>query len=237
MSIGLVIGFIVLGAIFYWLFKNKLHSKQNPDMSVFSPSVYLDHNQKGVTPKGVKVFSYGKVSAETMAEIDRGMEEKFKIAKEDYGYTEGLDYSKYYVSVWPKSQKCEGAGFLVEAKKVVVVGSEGGSGYDQGESDKDPRPGFLSLCVAGEFRRFFDGNTEASPMHYALAVVDDPAMTATAVGYELEHALTFQNDMGLYEATRDHSKGGGHPILPGKYAPRSLVSKSFSCGCNGEESK
>jgi hypothetical protein len=41
----------------------------------------------------------------------------------------------------------------------------------------------------------------------------DLARVSNVVRYEGEHLVLYYNDRALYERTRDHSRGGGHPIL------------------------
>lgn len=200
-------------------------SSPKSDPSSFASTVFLKAHFRGTTPKGVQVYSYmADVSASCRQLIDRGMQHTFNIAEEDYFYTNGLKHSDYKVSVWPRSSKCEGVGFLMAGYPV------GERGYDQTEYDKDPTPGHYEICVAGDFR-VFNGV-------WAISVVDDVAMAEIGARYEIEHAVLFANDMDKFNATADHSQGGGHPILVGE---QDRLARGFYAGaafkCSGGQAK
>lgn len=223
-------------AIIVIVFRHKLpfvkRWAENPspkaDPSTFASTVFLEGHYRGNTPKGARVYSYmADVSAECRRLIDEGMQRTFDIARK-YGYSEGMSHDQYLVSVWPRSNKCEQPGFLRESLKVLVVGQDAPPSYDQGPYDKDPRPGFIQLCVAGEFRMFNN--------KLAISVVDDPAMTFNAARYEAEHAVLWMNDPQKYSDTADHSQGGGHPILTDNAEPAHFAMVPFKCGGGNKES-
>lgn len=197
--ISLIVAIIAIAILFIWL-SRRPNKSPNADPATFAQTVFIEEHFKGTTPKGARLFSYGsKPSIEIQNAIDRGMQRTFNIAAEDYFYTNGLNHSDYNVSVWPRSNKCEGIGFLMAGYPV------GERGYDQTEYDKDPTPGHYEICVAGDFR-VFNGV-------WSISVVDDVEMAEIGAMYEIEHAVLFANDMDKFNATADHSQGGSHPIL------------------------
>lgn len=218
-TVLIILGLAAIAAAFWYFKFRKANKSPNADPSVFASTVFIESHSRGNTPKGAKVYSYlPDVSMEVREAIDRGMQQTFNIAAESYFYTEALKHSDYKVSVWPRSSKCEGVGFLMAGYPI------GERGYDQTDYDKDRTPGHYEICVAGEFRLF---NNEL-----AISVVNDAAMAEIGARFETEHAVTLKNDPDLYAKTYDHSQGGGHPILVGEqdHAAVGLLSRpAFKC--------
>lgn len=234
MSAILYIAIAAAIALFVYLivFRRSSGSPKS-DPSIFAATVYHESHYYDTTPDGVDVFSYQRRHRpEALDDIDEGCQQTFDIARERYGYTIDLDHTAFWASLWPRSNKCEGAGFLMQYRPV------GSDGYDQGPSDKNPTPGIVELCVAGAFMVKYEGPDTGSPSHLAIALVDDPSMTEIAARYESEHGVILRNDPDLYNRTWDHSQGGGHPILKvngeGVYVGLH-GGPVFVCGCSPVE--
>lgn len=233
-STGLALGLAIaglLGFIIFLIIFKRTSGSPNDDPSDFAATVFHPSHRVGTTPKGAAVFSYmPRVSGATMERIDAGMQRTFDIVRRHHGYTNALNHSDYWVSVWPRSSKCEGPGFLMSGSAM------GQGGYDGTDYDKDPRPGFFTICVAGEFRVKHEGDSPASPRHLAISVVDDPEMTFNAARAETEHGVALENDPELYGRTWDHSQGGGHWIFPDPEGEGlALQLRHFSCTCQKPE--
>jgi hypothetical protein len=53
-----------------------------------------------------------------------------------------------------------------------------------------------------------------NPMAFVISEhTSNFARVSDLVRYEGEHLVLYQNDRRRYEQTKDHSQGGGHPIL------------------------
>lgn len=152
------------------------------------------------SPAGVRVVSAARINTGLFADMDRGIANGFRIAQQ-YGYTRQIGHSNYAVALFPRSPKCINPGFLIAAD---------GSAWDQGEYDKDPRPGYVLLCAAG-----------MAPDGYVMIVADDPGHMFNVTWFETEHWMLFHNDPTRWV---DTSGVHAHPILPDREA--SLTAKT-----------
>lgn len=178
----------------------------------------LPNTTQGKTPKGVTIKAYGKVDTRAYAQIDQGLDVAFDIAERVYGYTGFKRHASYTVYIFPRSQKCINPAFLVDGT---------GSPYDQSEWDKNPEPGKIELCAAGMMMRDgLPGDTDLG--NPGMVITDDIGQMANAVRYEAEHNILIECDIPKFLATRYHTQGQGHPILPDS---NELVvsSQTFSC--------
>jgi hypothetical protein len=147
------------------------------------------------TPRGVRVFAVTKPRAEMLRAIDDGFTTLFAVARR-HGYRARLDYSSYTVFIArPDRLKDSQGGYSPDI--AVPAGQYAGSGYDQG--------GFI--YAAGKVLAF-------NPSSFIVAEHDNNTQRVSdIVRFEGEHIILYYNDRQLYERTKDHSKGGGHPIL------------------------
>ena len=147
------------------------------------------------TPRGVRVFAVKKPGAEMLRAIDDGFTTLFTVARH-HGYRARLDYSSYTVFIArPDRMKDSQGGYSPDI--AVPAGQYAGSGYDQG--------GFI--YAAGKVLAF-------NPSSFIVAEHDNNTQRVSdIVRFEGEHIILYYNDRQLYEQTKDHSKGGGHPIL------------------------
>lgn len=212
-TVYIIIGIAITVALVAFLFSRSKRVRKKDGIGElknyeYSSSVYLDHYYKGTTPKGAKVYSVSvDVTDEKLARIDRGIQNTLDIVTSaPYNYTEKVSHADYLVSLWEPSPLCTTAPSFAVTYMQMPEDLTNPSGYDQGIYDKNPTKGVVSLCVAGKFELF-----KNVP---ALAVVDDAELTVTGAQFETEHAIALFNDPDLYNATYDHSQGGGHPIYP-----------------------
>jgi hypothetical protein len=147
------------------------------------------------TTRGASVFAVSRPSTEVLAAIDRGLTNLFAIARKN-GYRRHLDYSDYTVYIARPDITDDGSGNYTPGISVGAAQYRG-SVYDQG--------GYIyaagmvidfasSAFVIAEHTKNFEG-------------------ISNVVRYEGEHIVLYYNDRQRFEATKDHSRGGGHPIL------------------------
>lgn len=147
------------------------------------------------SPRGVRVISVNRPSAEMLRAIDQGFSDLFAIASR-HGYRQHLNYSDYTVFIAKADRTKDSAGNY-SPDIAVPAGQYAGSGYDQG--------GFI--YAAGMVL----GN---NPSAFVFAEhTGSLQRVSDVVRYEGEHIILFFNDRRLYQQTADHSRGGGHPIL------------------------
>jgi hypothetical protein len=147
------------------------------------------------SPRGVRVLSVNRPSAEMLRAIDQGFTDQFTVAAK-HGYRTHVNYSDYTVFIARADRTKDSAGNY-SPDIAVPAGQYAGSGYDQG--------GFIyaaGMVLANNPSAFVFAEHTGS-----LNRVSD------VVRYEGEHIVLFFNDRRLYQQTADHSRGGGHPIL------------------------
>lgn len=147
------------------------------------------------TPKGANVYSVDRPSAQMLAAIDKGLNYLFAVARRN-GYRNRLNFNEYniYIANADRTQDSER-----RYSPDIAIGAAQYSGtvYDQG--------GYI--YAAGLVLAY-------SPMAFIIAEHNrDFDRVSNVVRYEGEHLVLYHNDRRRYEATKDHSMGGGHPIL------------------------
>lgn len=147
------------------------------------------------SPKGANVISVDPASAQMLAAIDNGFTELFAVARKNH-YSKRLNYSDYtiYIAKADRTKNGEGA-----YSPAIAIGAAqyAGTDYDKGGV----------IYVAGIV-------VALSPPTFMIAEqTKDFNTVSNAVRNEGEHLVLYQNDRRRYEATKDHSQGGGHPIL------------------------
>jgi hypothetical protein len=147
------------------------------------------------TPNGATVVSVNRVNSATLSAIDRGLGDLFAVARKN-GYRNRLDYSAYIIFVGRADRVRDSSG-QYSPDIAVSAGQYAGSSYDQG--------GFI--YAAGMVLAY-------NPCAFLIAEhTQNLNRVADVVRYEGEHLVLYYNDRGRYQATADHSRGGGHPIL------------------------
>ena len=147
------------------------------------------------TPRGVRVYAMTQPRADILRAIDDGFTNLFTVARR-HGYRARLDYSAYTVFMARPDRTKDSQGNY-SPDIAVPAGQYAGSGYDQG--------GFI--YAAGKVLAY-------NPSSFIIAEHDrNLQRVSDIVRYEGEHIILYYNDRALYERTKDHSKGGGHPIL------------------------
>jgi ribosome-associated translation inhibitor RaiA len=147
------------------------------------------------TKRGAKVFSVNKPSAEMLAAIDKGFEDLFKVARK-YKYRSRLKFKDYTVFIAkPDRQKDRDGNYSPDI--AVAANQYAGTIFDQG--------GFIyaaGMVVSNDPCAFLIGEH-----------TKNFERVSNVVRYEGEHIVLFHNDRAKYESTKDHSRGGAHPIL------------------------
>ena len=147
------------------------------------------------TSRGATIYAAEKPTETTLKAIDKGLADLFAVARKN-GYSGKLNYSDYTVYIARPDRVKDGAG---NYSPDIAVGAAqyAGTEYDKG--------GYI--YAAGMV-------VSQSKMAFVIANhTSNPARVSDVVRYEGEHLVLYHNDRRRYEATKDHSKGGGHPIL------------------------
>jgi hypothetical protein len=130
-----------------------------------------------------------------MQAIDKGLTDLFAVARKN-GYGRHLNYSDYTVFI-ARADRTKNATGQYSPDIAVGAAQYAGSIYDQG--------GYI--YAAGMVVYF-------NPSAFVIAEhTKDFNRVSDVVRYEGEHLVLYFNDRQRFEATKDHSKGGGHPIL------------------------
>lgn len=147
------------------------------------------------TPKGAKIYAVRKPNAAMLRTIDKGLSDLFAVSIKN-GYDARLNYSDYTIYIARADRTKDSAG---NYSPDIAIGAAqyAGTDYDQG--------GFI--YVAGMI-------ISNQPCAFLIAEHDrNLQRVSEIVRYEGEHLVLFHNDRQFYEETKDHSRGGGHPIL------------------------
>ena len=144
---------------------------------------------------GVNIYSVQQPSQAMLNAIDQGFSDLFAVARRN-GYRRGLNYSSYTVFIANPDRTKDGSG-KYSADIAVGAAQYAGTEYDKG--------GYIyagGMVIA------------RNPMAFVIAEhTQDFKRVSDMVRYEGEHLVLYQNDRRRYEETKDHSRGGGHPIL------------------------
>jgi hypothetical protein len=147
------------------------------------------------TPSGAAVYAVRPPSPAMLNAIDRGLSELFAVARRN-GYRRGLNHASYTVFI-ANADRTKNADGQYSPDIAVGAAQYAGTGYDQG--------GYI--FAAGMI-------IARNPMAFVIAEHQrDLNRVSDLVRYEGEHLVLYQNDRRRYEQTKDHSQGGGHPIL------------------------
>lgn len=181
----------VTGAAVYWL----KFRKAKIDFKVYS-----DRQER--TVKGVLVCSKSGVSNELKAAIDEEFMKLFNDIRH-LGYQNGVDFNYviYILHDFILSPESGTRCFKIRADDY------NGTVFDQ---NPDPRVGEI---LAAEM--VINNNMGDLTNSYVVCLppnVDNEFRDAVRFG--LEHLLAYRNSPELYEATKFHGNGSGHPIYP-----------------------
>ena len=147
------------------------------------------------TPKGARVFAISEPNSKILDAIDQGLTDLFAVARKNK-YYKRLNYADYTVFI-AKADRTKNSEKQYSPDIAVPLGQYAGSVYDQG--------GFL--YAAGMVLAY-------NPCAFVIAEhTKDLQRVTEVVRYEGEHLVLYHNDRQRYNATADHSRGGGHPIL------------------------
>lgn len=147
------------------------------------------------TRQGARIYAVRQPSAKMLAAIDQGLADLFAAAERN-GYGRRLNYSDYVIFIARADRRTNSDG-QYSPDIAVPTGQYAGSVYDQG--------GFI--YAAGMVIGY-------NPLAFIIAEHDrDFPRVSEAVRNEGEHLVLYHNDRRRYNATLDHSRGGGHPIL------------------------
>jgi hypothetical protein len=147
------------------------------------------------TPKGAAVYAVSRPSNAVLNAIDKGLTDLFAVARKN-GYSRKLNYSDYSIYI-AKPDRLKNAAGQYSPDIAVGANQYAGSVYDQG--------GYIYAAGMVIYN---------NPCAFLIAEYSKNFERITeVVRYEGEHLVLYHNDRQRYNATADHSKGGGHPIL------------------------
>ncbi len=147
------------------------------------------------TPRGANVFAVNRPSADMLRAVDKGLTDLFAVARKN-GFRNRLNYSDYTIFV-AKADRSRDSQGQYSPDVAVGAGQYVGTDYDQG--------GYI--YAAGMVIVY-------NPCAFVIAEHGrDLQRVSNIVRYEGEHLVLYHNDRRRYTETRDHSGGGGHPIL------------------------
>lgn len=147
------------------------------------------------TPRGANVFAVTRPSSQMLAAIDQGLTDLFAISRKNL-YSRRLNYRDYTIYIAKADRQRDSSG---NYSPDIAVGAAqyAGTDYDQG--------GYIFAAGMVIWN---------SPSAFVIAEHErDLKRVSDIVRYEGEHLVLYHNDRRRYEATKDHSQGGGHPIL------------------------
>ncbi|MEP6925021.1 MAG: hypothetical protein ABI954_11200 [Pyrinomonadaceae bacterium] len=147
------------------------------------------------TQNGARVYAVNKPSAQMLAAIDQGLTDLFAVARKN-SYKKHLNYADYTIFIARADRTKDSDGkyspdFAIGAAQYAgTVFDKGGYVYAAGMVVALSPSAFVIAEHSKQFERVSD-----------------------VVRYEGEHLVLYHNDRRRFNETRDHSKGGGHPIL------------------------
>jgi hypothetical protein len=189
---------LIIGALVLIAFKGTAHSQISDGVREAAERISGDRfNESAITPRGARIYSVTPVSQAMAAAVDKGLSELFTVARSPkYRYKKKLRYTEYTVFIARPDRK-EGQNGEYSPDIAIGAAQYAGTKYDKG--------GYI--YASGMI-------ISASSNAFLIADHDkDFERVSRVVRYEGEHLVLYHNDRDEYIRTRDHSKGGGHPIL------------------------
>lgn len=148
------------------------------------------------TRMGATVYAVTQPSSRTLSAVDSGLDQLFAVARKN-GYRAKLNHSDYTIYIAKADRQRSAATGLYSPDIAIGSAQYAGSVYDQG--------GYI--YVAGIV-------VALNPMAFMIAEhTSDFNRVSEAVRNEGEHLVLYHNDRRRFNETKDHSRGGGHPIL------------------------
>lgn len=128
------------------------------------------------------------------------------------GWLNGFDPSQYTVMLFPSVRDHDADGTY---SPVFQVFFKKGTAYDNSIYDQVPNaPGGWIFAAEQVLTTANQQTLKYEPTNvFMIAMNDQRDYTARVVSYGLEHILSWKNDPAFYEATKDHSGGGVHPLF------------------------
>jgi hypothetical protein len=147
------------------------------------------------TARGANIYAVSKPTVAMMQAIDKGLTDLFAVAQKN-GYRKHLNYSDYTVFI-ARADRTKSADGNYSPDIAVGAAQYAGTQYDKG--------GYI--YAAGMV-------VSNNPSSFVIAEhTKNFNRVSDVVRYEGEHLVLYFNDRRRYEATKDHSRGGTHPIL------------------------
>jgi hypothetical protein len=147
------------------------------------------------TPQGANVYALHQPSPLVLKAVDQGLTELFAVARKN-GYSRRLSYSDYSVYIGRADRTTDYQGKYSPDIQIPVA-QYAGTVFDKG--------GYM--YAAGMV-------ISLEPCAFVIAEhTKDLQRISNVVRYEGEHLVLYHNDRDRFEATKDHSQGGAHPIL------------------------
>ena len=147
------------------------------------------------TRKGAMIYAVRQPSAAVLNAIDQGLTDLFAVARRN-GYNRKLNYTDYSVFIANADRQKDASG---NYSPGIAVGAAqyAGTEYDKG--------GYIYAAGMVIAR---------NPLAFVIAEhTSELIRVSEIVRFEGEHLVLYHNDRRRYEETKDHSRGGGHPIL------------------------
>jgi hypothetical protein len=165
----------------------------------------LVHETPAVDGQFPNVFSQAPLSAEVKQGIIDAFAERIGRARDLFGWTIGLNPAIYTIYVFPSVRDHSPDGTYSPVFQVFI---DAGSWYDGSIYDQEPNSPGGWIFAAEQVLTRGSELTNA----FVIAMNDSREYTQRAVSYGLDHLFAWHNDRIVYERTKDHSEGGGHPL-------------------------
>jgi len=188
--------FLSSAAIFWVIANAQPAVAQNARVRAEAERISGDHfDVSARTPQGASIYAINKPSALVLKAIDQGLTDLFAVARKN-GYSRRLNYSDYSVYIGRADRTTDYQGQYSPDIQIPVA-QYAGTVFDKG--------GYM--YAAGMV-------ISLDPCAFVIAEhTKDLQRISNVVRYEGEHLVLYHNDRPRFEATKDHSHGGAHPIL------------------------
>jgi len=188
--------FLSSAAIFWVIANAQPAVAQNARVRAEAERITGDHfDVSARTPQGASISAINKPSALVLKAIDQGLTDLFAVARKN-GYSRRLNYSDYSVYIGRADRTTDYQGQYSPDIQIPVA-QYAGTVFDKG--------GYM--YAAGMV-------ISLDPCAFVIAEhTKDLQRISNVVRYEGEHLVLYHNDRPRFEATKDHSHGGAHPIL------------------------
>lgn len=199
LSVVVVIGYLILAKTRkLWPFTSQIIGIiKTKEQAIIDSLIYIPSWQTEAHPK---LYTNIKPDDVVLQGINDAFNERIAKAK-TLGWTQHLDPNEYTLLIFPSVRDYDDQGTYSPSFQVFLDPNSpyNGSVYDHG--------GYIyaaERCLTDSA-----GNLTGT---FIIAANNSKEYTKTAVSNGLDHLFAWYNDRVLYEATKDHSKGGGHPL-------------------------